>query len=54
MKYWAFLPHFVSVGGWLDGSGWCACEGGWVLCWYVGGVGGCCGGGVLGAVGVVV
>ena len=32
MKYQAFLPHFVSVGGWLEGS-W----GGWV-CGGMGGV----------------
>ena len=43
MKYQAFLPHFVSVGGWLEGS-W----GGWVGCGVGGvvkvGVCGWCGG----------
>ena len=30
MKYQAFLPHLVSMGGWLEGS-W----GGWVVCGVV-------------------
>ena len=62
MKYQAFLPHFVSMGGWLEGSwgwwmggwwwgGWCACEGGgWggVGSGWVADVGDGLGGGVLG------
>ena len=31
MKYQAFLPHFGSVDGWLEGS-WGGL-GGWVVCW---------------------
>ena len=42
MKYQAFLHHFGSVGGWLEGS-W----GGWVVVvgWVSGGVGRWVGGG---------
>ena len=57
MKYQAFLPHFGSMGGWLEGSwgswvvgcwcGWWCGEGGWCACegWV---------GGVVGWVGVLV
>ena len=48
MKYQVFLPHFVSVGGWLEGSwgGWWCGGGEWVLRWEVGWwCSGVCGGG---------
>ena len=45
MKYQAFLPHFGSVGGWLEGSWggwwWGGLWGGWmVVGWVMGWVGG--------------
>ena len=55
MKYQAFLPHFVSVGGWLEGHGvggggvgHVLLRGGWV------GVGWWCAGSGVGWVGLVV
>ena len=48
MKYQAFLQHFISIGGWLEGS-----RGGWVVVWSVVRMGGMLvkgGGGVLGCV----
>ena len=45
MKYQAFLHHFVSMGGWLEGS-WCVCVCGHLL--VGGGVGSVVGGVWLG------
>ena len=47
MKYQVLRPHFFSMDGWLEGWWWGEWCGG-LVCVWLGGVGGCMGGGGVG------